>query len=63
MRDKISHNYRGIDEEMVWDILKNYLPNLKKALIDMLPKITDSKIYIEEAIKSKYYEDLNYLKN
>lgn len=23
MRDKISHNYRGIDESIVWDILQN----------------------------------------
>jgi len=29
----------------------------------MLPKIEDSQIYIEDALKSKYYEDLNYLKN
>ena len=63
MRDKISHNYRGIDDGMVWDIVKNYLPNLKNALVDMLPKIKDSKVYIKEALKSKYYEDLNYLKN
>ena len=32
MRDKISHNYRGIDESMVWDIIVNYLPRLKIAL-------------------------------
>jgi len=62
MRDKISHNYRGIDESMVWDIVKNYLPNLKIALIEMLSKIQDSKLYIEEALKSSYYEDLHYLK-
>jgi len=63
MRDKISHNYRGIDEGMVWDIVQNYLPKLKYALVEMLPKILDSQIYIEEALKNKYYEDLNYLKN
>jgi uncharacterized protein with HEPN domain len=62
MRDKISHNYRGIDESMVWDIVKNYLPNLKIALIEMLSEIQDSKLYIEEALKSPYYEDLHYLK-
>lgn len=62
MRDKISHNYRGIDESMVWDIIQNYLPILKKLLIEMLPKIQNHQIYIEEALKSEYYEDLAYLK-
>ena len=63
MRDKISHNYRGIDESMVWDIIQNYLPVLKKLLIEMLPQIEDYKVYINEALNSEYYEDLQYLKN
>ena len=62
MRDKISYNYRGIDESMVWDIIQNYLPILKTLLIEMLPKIENYQEYIEEALKSKYYEDLFYLK-
>jgi len=61
MRDKISHNYRGIDDSMVWDIITNYLSKLKIALIEMLPKIKDYKIYINEAIQTKYYEDLKTL--
>lgn len=61
MRDKISHNYRGIDESMVWEIIVDYLPILKKLLIQMLPKINDSKLYIQEALKTSYYEELNYL--
>ncbi len=61
MRDKISHNYRGIDESMVWDIVQNYLGILKILLIEMLPKIDNHKIYIKEALKSEYYEDLKYL--
>lgn len=61
MRDKISHNYRGIDETIVWDIIKNYLPILKTLLIEMLPKIENYKTYLQEALKSNYYEDLHYL--
>lgn len=61
MRDKISHNYRGIDESMVWEIIKEYLPILKVLLIEMLPKIEDSELYIQEALKTHYYEDLSYL--
>jgi len=61
LRDKISHNYRGIDEYIVWDIIQNYLPKLKNTLIEMVPKIENFKIYLKEALKSEYYEDLKYL--
>jgi len=37
MRDKIAHNYRGIDESMVWETVTTYLPVLKELLIEMLP--------------------------
>jgi uncharacterized protein with HEPN domain len=63
MRDKISHNYRGIDETMVWEIIKDYLPVLKELLIKMIPKIENCEEYIKEAIKSNYYKELHYLKN
>jgi hypothetical protein len=62
MRDKISHNYRGVDESMVWEIIKDYLPILKKLLVEMLPKIENSTVYINEALKTQYYEELYYLK-
>ena len=61
MRDKVSHNYRGIDESMVWEIIKDYLPTLKILLIEMLPKIENSELYIKEALKTQYYEELHYL--
>jgi len=62
MRDKISHDYRGVDESIVWNVIHEYLPKLKIALVDMIPHIYNYKNYIEEALKSEYYEDLFYLK-
>jgi len=62
MRDKIAHNYRGIDESIVWNIICEYLPKLKTALIETIPKIENHQLYILEALKSPYYEDLGYLK-
>ena len=38
-----------------------YLQNLKISFIEMLPKIENHKLYIQEAIKAYYYEDLGYL--
>lgn len=36
--------------------------SFKIALLEMLPKIKNFEIYIDEALKSEYYEDLHYLK-
>jgi len=38
MRDKLIHNYFGIDLDTVWDIIKNEIPELKKNLKDILEK-------------------------
>jgi len=62
MRDKISHDYRGVDESIVWSVIQEYLPKLKTVLIEIIPKIENYQIYLEEALKSEYYEDLFYLK-
>lgn len=62
LRDKISHNYRGIDEGIIWDSVQNYLPSLKSALIEMIPRIENFESILDEALASQYYEDLNYLK-
>lgn len=63
MRDKISHNYRGISPYIVWDIVKNSLDNYKKVLIKILPNIEDFDDTLDEALKSNYYKHLQYLKS
>lgn len=63
MRDKISHNYRGISPYIVWDIIKNSLQNYKNTLIQVIPNIEDYEESLTEALKSNYYKHLHYLKN
>lgn len=63
MRDKISHNYRGISPYIVWDIIKNSLENYKNVLIGILPNIEDYEESLNEALNSDYYKHLCYLKN
>ncbi|MEA2027982.1 MAG: HepT-like ribonuclease domain-containing protein, partial [Campylobacterota bacterium] len=62
MRDKIAHNYRGVDESLVWNIIQEYLPKLKIALVEVIPKIENHQLYLQEALESQYYEDLGYLR-
>ena len=61
MRDKISHNYRGINPYMVWEITQNALPRYKTLLIDILPQIEDYNISLKDALTSDFYRHLAYL--
>ncbi len=63
LRDKISHNYRGIDEDILWSIIKNDLLILKEALLEILDIIKPEKELIKEALKSPYYQHISYLKD
>lgn len=63
MRDKISHNYRGVSSYVVWDIIKNSLPNYKKILVEIVVKVDDFKDALKDALDSKYYKHLEYLHN
>ena len=36
LRDILVHEYFGVDVEIVWDIVKNKLPDLKKKVILLL---------------------------
>lgn len=36
MRDKLIHDYFGVDFELVWDVIKNKLPVLKKKIEEIL---------------------------
>lgn len=62
MRDKISHNYRGINPYMVWDIVNNSLQKYKDTLIKVLPNVDDFEAALEDALNSRFYLHLNYLK-
>ncbi len=63
MRDKISHNYRGINPYMVWDIVKNSIPKYKNIILAILPKVDEFKEALIDALDSRFYTHLEYLKD
>ena len=63
MRDKISHNYRGINPYMVWDIIKNSLGEYQNILREILPKINQYEEALDDALNSNFYTHLKYLKD
>lgn len=62
MRDKISHNYRGIDPDLVWDILHDSLIEFKKILVIAVHNTDDFYNALNDALQSRYYLHLGYLK-
>lgn len=41
MRDRLIHNYFGTDYEIVWDVVVNKMPPLRKAIQSMLNRERD----------------------
>ncbi|OIN59883.1 HepT-like ribonuclease domain-containing protein [Arsenicibacter rosenii] len=63
VRNRIAHDYRGIDHEEVYAIVIEELKPLKKVLIDMLGKVDYEQSTLNEALNSPYYSELSYLRN
>jgi uncharacterized protein with HEPN domain len=38
MRDKLIHDYMGVDYSLVWDVIKNHLPLLKRQIEMIIEK-------------------------
>ncbi|MBE9176778.1 DUF86 domain-containing protein [Synechocystis salina LEGE 06155] len=41
MRNKLVHDYDGINLELIWDVIENYIPNLIGQLEKIVPKPDD----------------------
>jgi len=42
MRDKLIHNYFGVDYEIVWDAVINEIPNLKEKISQIIDETRNS---------------------
>lgn len=61
IRDKISHDYRGVDADILWIVIHKDLKKLKTALVEMVDKINPSKELLKEFLSTKYYQHIQYL--
>ncbi|GAB5551949.1 MAG: hypothetical protein Sapg2KO_15400 [Saprospiraceae bacterium] len=61
MRNRIAHDYRSIDPNITFDIVRNYLPPLKSALILMLEKIDFEEDFLRRIVDTNFYRHLKYL--
>jgi uncharacterized protein with HEPN domain len=56
MRNILAHDYRGIDPEVVFDVIKNDLPQLKKALLELLKLLPQNLVQV--VLATKQYQHL-----
>lgn len=61
IRDKLSHDYRGIDPNIVWNVIWTRLDDLKETLCQMLKIIKYDGETLAEVLKTEYYSHLDYL--
>ncbi len=58
----MAHDYRGIDPEIIFDIIKQELTPLKDALINIILLNPINKELVLKALDSQFYKNLEYLK-
>ncbi len=61
LRDKISHDYRGVDGDILWIVIHQDLYKLKSTLVAMLQVINPSQKLLKEFLSTPYYKHLKYL--
>jgi uncharacterized protein with HEPN domain len=61
LRNRIAHDYRSIDPNISFDIIKNYLPELKSELLKMLDKVSFERELLIKTVNSNQYRHLKYL--
>jgi uncharacterized protein with HEPN domain len=63
LRNRMAHDYRGIDADIIFDLIKTELSPLKNALIDLLPHFSIAREELKEVVNSSYFKHISYLSN
>ena len=62
LRNRIAHDYRGIDKSMVFQIVKHELDTLQKACEKLLHQLNLSENERTVLLQNPFYKHLQYLK-
>ncbi len=63
LRNRIAHDYRGIDKNIVFQIVKQELDTLQKACEKLLQQLNLSKNELMVLLQNPFYKHLQYLNN
>ena len=60
-KNKIAHDYRGIDPNVNFDVIEKYSDDLKIELAKMVDKIELDDGFLKHIVKTDHYRHLTYL--
>lgn len=60
-RNILSHNYRGVDKDIIWDIINTYLDPLKETCIILLKRLNPPIDKFKSILNTSYYKEIKYL--
>ncbi|AUD05286.1 HepT-like ribonuclease domain-containing protein [Spirosoma pollinicola] len=61
-RNFLAHEYRALNQQLIFDIIRQNLPSLKNTVISMFHKVDYSSEVLEAALSSDYYRHIQYLR-
>ena len=61
LRNRMAHDYRGIDADIIFDIVKVELLPLKNALLDLLPHFSIPRNDLKDLVSSSYFKHIGYV--
>ena len=61
LRNRLAHDYRGANPDILWQIIKEELVLLKQILIKMIDLIDYEEEMLWSALQSDFYKHLQYL--
>lgn len=62
LRNRIAHDYRGIDKEIVFQIVKQELDILQKACENLLQKLDVPEDHLKHLLQNPFYKHISLLK-
>ena len=63
-RNRLAHDYRGIDPEVIYNIIQGYFPDLREVLVQMIDKLeANTQHILQQALFSDFYKHLVYLRS
>lgn len=62
LRNRIAHDYRGIDKDIVFQIVKHELDTLQKACEKLLQQLNLPENNLDSLLRNPFYKHLAYLR-
>lgn len=63
MRNILSHNYRGTDRDIIWDIVTNYLDPLRDICLSLMVELKPDRNKLKNILETPFYKEIRDIEN